>query len=136
MSATSNEQIVRSWVEEVWNRGNEASIRRYFHPQAIGHLEGAGDVHGPEGLIPQWRLLRDAFPDFHLHIDDLLAQGDTVVMRWTVNATHQGNALGFPATGRKVRFDGLTWMRFRDGQMIEGWDRWNQGGVLQQLQAG
>lgn len=133
MSEATNERIARRWVEEVWNRGNESFIHEYLHPQAVGHIEGAPDVHGPAELIPQWKLLREAFPDMHIDIDELVAKGDDVVFRWTARGTHLGQSLGLPPSGRRCEFNGMTWMRFRDGQMVEGWDRWNQGAMLQQL---
>ena len=57
------------------------------------------------------------------------------VARWHVTATHTGDALGFPATNRKVAFRGMTWLEFKDGRIVRGWDSWNLGGLLQSLSA-
>ncbi|HSW14261.1 MAG TPA: ester cyclase [Solimonas sp.] len=133
MSERENEQFVRRWIAEAWNQRNEEVVRQGFHPEAIAHLEGTEDARGPEALLGQFRLLFGAFPDIHVVIDDLIAKDDVVVMRWSFTGTHLGDSLG-PPTGRAVAADGLTWMRFRDGQMVEGWDRWNQGLLLQRLQ--
>lgn len=54
---------------------------------------------------------------------------------WHVTATHKGASLGFPATNKRVAFRGMTWLEFRDGQIVRGWDSWNLGGLLQSLGA-
>jgi predicted ester cyclase len=57
------------------------------------------------------------------------------VVHWACEGTHEGNGLGFPATGRKVSFRGMTWIRFSGDKMVEGWDCWNQGGLIESLRA-
>ena len=54
-------------------------------------------------------------------------------MRWTVEATHGGNALGVAATGKRVAFRGMTWLEWQNGRLVRGWDSWNLGGLLQEL---
>ena len=65
-----------------------------------------------------------------------MAEGEDVAIRWTVSATHRGEFFGIPPTGKPVRVRGMTWHRFRDGRLVEGWDSWNVGGLVQQLAAG
>src|SRR5262249_51971218 len=74
-----------------------------------------------------------AFPDLQITVEGTVAEGDEVVVRWSVQATHVGDGLGLPATGRAVSFRGMTWIRYRNGKMIEGWDCWNQAGLIQSL---
>src|SRR5262249_21675352 len=74
-----------------------------------------------------------AFPDLQLTVEGIVAEGDEVVVRWSAVGTHDGNSLGFPATGRRVAFQGMTWIRYRDGKMMEGWDCWNEAGLIQSL---
>src|SRR5262249_25777846 len=74
-----------------------------------------------------------AFPDLRMTVEGVLAEGDAVVVRWSATGTHSGDCLGCPATGRHVAFRGMTWIRYRDGKMIEGWDCWNQAALIQSV---
>jgi predicted ester cyclase len=66
-------------------------------------------------------------------VEATAAEGDEVAVRWAFTGTHQGDGLGFPATGRRVSCRGVTWIRFSGGKMVEGWDCWNQGGLIHSL---
>jgi predicted ester cyclase len=59
-----------------------------------------------------------------------VADGDRAVVRWSAQAHHEGELLGIAPSGREIRFRGMTWMVFRDGKIVEGWDSWNLGGLL------
>ncbi len=63
-----------------------------------------------------------------------MAQGENIVVRWVVYGTHEGDGLGMPPCHRPVTIQGITWIRVQDGQFVEGWDRWNLGGFLANLQ--
>lgn len=130
----SNEQFVRHWIEGVWNQRKFEIVRERFHPQGVAHLEGSdGPVSGPEKLLAEFRVILDAFPDFHVEIDEIISSGEDVVFRWSATGTHLGPELGFASTGRKVTIKGMTWMKIREGKQVEGWDCWNQGGLVAEL---
>ena len=61
------------------------------------------------------------------------ADGDHVVVRWRVRGTHLGPGLGMPTTGRQVEVRGMTWLTFKNGVIVEGWDSWNLGRLLESL---
>ena len=105
-------QLARRWFEEVWNQQRDETIRELARAQLL-----------------------DAFPDMRVAVEDMIAQGENVVVRWRANATHIGAAMDLKPSQRAVSFRGMTWMLFRDGRMIEGWDAWNQGALLQSLQS-
>ncbi len=132
--AESHAELAKRWFEEVWNRRQAATARVLLHPEGIGHLEGM-DVRGPEEFLAARDVLLGAFPDLRVTVDGTVAQGDDVVVRWSAAGTHRGDGLGFPATSRPASFRGMTWMRFADGRIVEGWDSWNVGRLLQELQA-
>jgi steroid delta-isomerase-like uncharacterized protein len=134
MSEAGNAALARRFIDEVWNRGRSEAVRELVHPNAVGHLEGF-EVRGPDGFLPAWATLLGAFPDLKGIIQDLVAQGDTVVVRWTASGTHKGPHLGCPPTMRLVGFRGVTWLRFSEGRIIEWWDTWNQGRLLSELQS-
>ena len=98
MSA-ENKALIRRWFEEVWNKGREAAIDEMLTPRAMVHGLGP-DLQGPDAFKGFYRAYRNAFPDVKIQIEDILAEGDIVATRWAGAGTHQGDGLGFPATGR------------------------------------
>jgi steroid delta-isomerase-like uncharacterized protein len=78
--------------------------------------------------------LLEAFPDFRVTVEAVIAQGNDVAVRWSASGTHLGESLGFPASNRPAAFRGITWLTFEDGRIVKGWDAWNQGRLIQDLQ--
>jgi predicted ester cyclase len=125
-----NAALARKWFEQVWKPGGEAVAREMLHPEALGHMEG-GDVRGVDEFLAVRTQLLAAMPDMVIDVDDLIADGDRVAVRWTVTATHGGDAFGLRATQQALRFRGISWLLFgHDGRLVEGWDAWNQGQLM------
>jgi predicted ester cyclase len=74
-----------------------------------------------------------AFPDLHVQLDDMVADGDKLVSRYTVHGTHDGELMGIPPTGKQVSIGGIAIDRFEDGQSVEHWEVFDQMGMMQQL---
>lgn len=129
-----NAAIARAFYDDVWNKRREATIDAVIAPNLVGKLEGQ-DVLSADEFKAQWRALTGAFPDLRMTIDDVIADGDKVAVRWQVGGTHSGPFAGLPPTREKLSARGLTWLEFRDGQIVKGWDSWNLGAVLMQLNA-
>ncbi len=134
MPEAENAALARRFIDEVWNRGRSEAVRELAHPQVVGHLEGF-EVRGPEGFLPAWASFLGAFPDLKVIVQDVVAKGDVVVVRWTAAGTHRGPHLGFPPTMKLAGFRGITWFRFSEGRIIESWDSWNQGRLFHELQS-
>src|SRR4051794_15412442 len=131
-----NVALARRWFDEIWNQRRTHTIDEMISPGGVSHSE-AGDIHGPHQFFEQvFNPLIAAFPDIHVAVEDTVSEGDRVVVRWSAQGTHSGPGLGMPATNRKVSFRGMTWIRFRDGKMFEGYDCWNQAGLMHVLQTG
>jgi predicted ester cyclase len=118
----ANKAVVRRFVEEVANGG---------------HLELIDELYAPE-LAPATRRwiapFRASFPDVHMEIVELIAEGDKVVGRFTCSATHLGAWLGQAATGRRFeRVDEVWIFRFRDGRIVHAWSLEDTLGRLRQL---
>jgi predicted ester cyclase len=77
--------------------------------------------------------IRTAFPDINLKIEDAIGAQDKVVVRWLGVMTHSGDPLGIPATGKPVRITGISIARILNGQIVEGWNNWDQLGMSEQL---
>src|SRR6478736_3433374 len=137
LMSDTNVTLVRRWFEEVWNQGRESTIDELLAANGIAHGLGdtEGDVHGPAEFKPFVKNLRGAIPDIHMTIEDAVAGGDKVVVRLSVTGTHRGDNLGVPATGRRIHIAGIVLVRIVNGQIVEGWNSWDQLGLLRQLGA-
>ena len=113
MSTEANKALIREFFEQVWNQGSEEAIDRFIAENAGGNDPDFG--MGREGFKKQWRKWRDAFPDLHFEIEEIIAEGDTVVARWTLTGTQTGPFLGIAPTGRKIRVSGMSMDHLRDG---------------------
>jgi steroid delta-isomerase-like uncharacterized protein len=133
----STETIARRWFEEVWNHKRDATIDELFGPDTVAHGLGESEapIHGPEEFRIFFRNMLDSFPDCHLTIEDIVTDGDKAVVRFAFEATHLGAGLGVAPTGRRIRVQGMTMLKARDGKIVEGYNIWDQHGLLQQIGA-
>jgi steroid delta-isomerase-like uncharacterized protein len=129
-----NGELARRWFEEVWNQRRDATVPELLAPRASCHKEGA-ELIGPQQYLDARVALLGAFPDMKVTVEATLTEGDDVVVRWAARGTHRGDGLGVPPSRRDVSFRGITWLRFANGQIVEGWDSWNLGKLLQELAA-
>ena len=132
MSTEENKAKVRRIIEEVWNRGNLAILDELIAPNCVFH-DPRSTLHGPEGIKRYVMMYRIAFPDVHFTIDDLIAEGERVVIRWTVTGTHKGELQGIAPTGKHVTVTGMVMSRFAKGKVEEDWINFDALGLLQQL---
>jgi steroid delta-isomerase-like uncharacterized protein len=127
--------LTRRWFDEVWNQGRESVIDELLRPDAIAH--GLADVGGPlpapETFRRFYRQFRSGIPDIHITVDQVITEGDTAAARITCDGTHSGDGMGVPATGRKVHFTGLCMIRWKDGQIAEGWNEFDAAGLMRQI---
>ena len=127
-----NRALARRWFDEVWNQRNTATVDELLHPEAIGHMEGV-ETRGHDDFKKVRAGILDAFPDLDVVVEDTITEGDQVVVRWRARGSHCGHGLGIPPCNRAAEFRGMTWLRFQNGKLVEGWDAWNMGGLMQQL---
>ena len=127
-----NKMLIQRWFDEVWNAGRVASIDALMAPECVVHGLG-DDTQGPEGFKPFHTAYRTAFPDLRITIDQMVAEGDIVAARWSGTGTHRGNLLGLLATDKPVRLSGMTFARIQNGKLVEGWNVFDQLGMLRQL---
>jgi len=132
MSA-ENKALIRKWFQDVWNRGSVSAIDEMLADDAVVHGLGPADLHGAAGFKTFHAAYRDAFPDVTINIDELIDEGHIVAVRWSGTGTHQGAGLGFAATGKRVSFSGMTFVRVQHGKLVEGWNSFDQLGMLQQI---
>ena len=137
MSTEENKAVVRRWFE-AFNKGKEAAmaaVDELFAPTYVGHGTGVVPDVDRAGAKQMAQAYFTAFPDLHLAVEDLIAEGDKVVVRATISGTHQGDFMGMPPTGTQVSFTATAIDRFEAGKFVESWGDVDMLGFLQQLGA-
>lgn len=127
-----NEVIVRRFVDEVINRGDDSAMRELVHPKYL-HRAPNQEIRGRDQLKVFFNAYRKGLPDLNVSIDDLVASGDKVVISMTLNGTHTGDLMGIPATGKPLSVHGMVISRIEDGRIIEEWEILDMLGLVQQL---
>lgn len=133
MAAEENKAIVCRWVDEAYNPGNVGLMDELFAADFVNHDPANPQVRDLEGLKQDVRTQQAGFPDRHTTIDELLADGDKVIKRFTFRGTQTGEWNGIPATGKQVTLQGIDILRIENGQITEIWWGYDALGVLQQL---
>jgi steroid delta-isomerase-like uncharacterized protein len=129
-----NKFIIRRSFEELWNKGNLSLADDLFTPNYAHHDPSTPDFgRGPESEKKRATLYRTAFPDLQLTIEDIIAEGQTVMARWSCRGTHKGDLSGIAPTGKQVTISGVSIARFTNGKMVEGWVNWDALGLMRQL---
>jgi steroid delta-isomerase-like uncharacterized protein len=140
MSA-ANKTIARRLVEEVWNKGNLTVAEEILAPTLrdwdaarLSYDPADPEIgQGSEGFKQLVTMFRTAFPDVHLTIEDMIAEEDRVVVRWTARGTHKGYLKDIPPTGRQMTVTGVDIHRIVDGKIEETGGNWDTMGMMQQL---
>jgi predicted ester cyclase len=121
MSIESNKAIVRRVFEEIYNQGLYEVADQLIAPDYLSHHGGESEIVGAEGVKQSAQAQRATFPDLCSIIDDLIAEGDKVVVRGRDRVTHVNEFMGYPPTGRTFE---ITWMqivRVEGGKLAESW---------------
>jgi len=127
-----NERTMRRLVEEVINNQCLAVIDDIIHPDYVYRTPGQ-ELHGRQALRELLTAYREALPDLHVNIDDLVCTGNKAVLLFTLKGTHENEFMGISATGKQVNINGMTSSRFANGQIIEEWELLDQLTMFQQL---
>lgn len=135
MSAKENKALYMRNEPKIWNEGDMAVADGYYAPDVIMHGAVPGYPPGIEGVKQGIMMLRAALPDLHMEMEDVLAEGDKVVCRYTLSGTHKGELFGIPASGKQVAVEGIGIVRFQDGKLVEFWGVSDMLGLMQQVGA-
>jgi len=115
MSTEQNKVSVRRFVTEVLTGRNLGLADEVLAPNYVNRLTG-GDLAASKGFLSG---MSAALSDVQIEIDELVAEGDSVVARWKMEATHTGSLMGETPTGKRVSSRGLTYYRLANGQIVE-----------------
>jgi predicted ester cyclase len=117
-----NKALTRWWWEEVWVKGNVSAMDEFIAPNYVDHPNLPGLPPGPEGMKQALSYYHSASPELEATIDDILAEGERVALRWSARATHLGEWLDVPPTGEHFTMSGITIYRIAEGKAVEGWN--------------
>ncbi|WP_049907621.1 ester cyclase [Haloferax elongans] len=136
MAATeeTNKQLVRRSNDEIWGDGNLDIIEGYVADDYVEHNAASPQtIHGPEGYKENVQIVRSAFPDLEVTTEDVIAEDDKVVTRYTLRGTHEGELMGIEPTGKTIEVQGISIGRFEDETVVEGWSVIDMMSMMQQL---
>lgn len=129
-----NKAAARRWSTELWSKGDLAVADDIIAADYVRHDPGDPfPARGPEDVKKIVTMLRAMFPDFHIQVDSLVAEGDIVVSRYTATATDTVGYMGMPATGKPIRTTAMQMFRFAHGKIVESWAVRDDLGTLRQL---
>ena len=127
-----NKAMVRR-VEELWNTGNLDAVDEIFAIDFVNHDPISPDVRDLETYKEYITRVRIAFPDFHVTVEDMIAEGDKVAARWIATGIQKGELMGIPPTDKQATWSGMTIYRIVDGEIVEAWWAKDMYSLLMQL---
>ena len=133
MSVEENKAMVRRDIEEVFNKGDLSLVDEIIAPNWVFYGPGGVERKGREGFKQIVTMLRNAFPDLHMTIEDMVAEGDMVAVRYMMRGTFKGELMGMAPTGNQFTMTSALFIRFEDGKEIEVREIYDQLTVFQQL---
>jgi steroid delta-isomerase-like uncharacterized protein len=136
VDAEGNKQLVRDYFEGFWQGRDPAVADRYLAKDVVFHdlKDTPMDLPpGSEGVKQIAKIFWNAAPDLEMTLDDVIAEDDKVVLRYTNKLTHTGELAGLPPTHRSAEFPGIAIVRVEDGKIVEGWQVMDFVTAYQQL---
>lgn len=134
MSAEANKVLFYRYFSEGTNKGDLSVVDEAFATDYAHHDPAALDVIvGLEGVRRHINTLRAAFPDLAFHVQNMVAEGDDLVVRWTATGSHGGDYFGIPPTGKPFTITGMNYWHIENGKAVEGWVSRDDMGLMRQL---
>src|SRR4051812_15231358 len=119
--AAANKELLRRFYKEVYADWNMALADEVLSPRFISHDWPANGPSGPKAFRDYYAAMKSAVPDARYVVDDLIAGGDKVVVRWRLLGTHKGPFNGLAPTGRSITLKGIAVYRVEHGRLMERW---------------
>ena len=133
--AEGNKALADRFHMDIFQEGNLAAADEILSPDFVYHgsLGPGEDQRGPEPTKQVASGVIAAFPDRRITHEEIIAEGDKVLIRWVLRGTHQGELMGISPTGRSVTVTGFDLFRIEGGKITEMWQEADELGMLQQL---
>jgi len=133
VSSKENKTLIRRYYDDLWNKWDLSVADEIMSPAISFRGSLALTANGLGGFKEYMCLVRAAFPDFHNAIDELIAEGDTVVARLTYTGTHRGKLFGIAPTGNRVTYSGIAVFKIADGRIRDAWVLGDTQSLFRQL---
>jgi steroid delta-isomerase-like uncharacterized protein len=135
-SVDANKTVARRLAEEIFSRGDMHVFDELIADTYVNHNMPVPGIPGTkEGFSELVRATRRAFPDVHVHVEDVVSERDLVVFHDTTEATSKEDFFGVPPNGKRLEWTEIHFLRIADGQIVEHWVNFDQLGILRQLGA-
>ena len=133
MSVEENKAVIHRMVDEVWNEGDIALIPELVAADYV-YLNPRGDeLRGPKGFERRMTVMRAAFPDLHMEIEDAFGEGDKVAYRLRTSGTFLGKLRDIEPTGKSFVAKASIFSRFDDGKLVHEVEYVGEPTVFEQL---
>ena len=129
----TNKTVARRYLEDFWNGDDAAVIEELAVDDVIGHPVSGQTLQGRDLLKQRHGALRQVYGDPHFAVEDLIAESDKVLVRWSFTGKHIGPIMGAAPTGEQISVGGMNLLQFVDGKIVEFWVNADDLGELQQL---
>ena len=134
MTTESNKALIRRWIEAGWNGHDTALVDTLYAPNVVQHDPSSPmPVTSSEALKQYVGSFLTALPDIHFTIDDLLAEGDKVLWRFTAQGTQSGPLMTIPPSGARATVTGMALFRVANDKIAEVWVNFDALGMLQAM---
>ncbi len=130
-----NKAVITRLFDEVLNQGNLEVLDELIGADYLEHNPVPGQLPGAAGIKAKLVALRQAFPDIHFNLEELIGEGAAVAARYGWEGTHMAEIMGIQPTGKTVRVRGMDFYRLQDARIVEHWDCVDEIGLLRQLGA-
>lgn len=134
MSMMKNSELVRTYIEEAFNKGNINAVDRFLSPAFLDHNPfSPQQALGPAGQKQMISRFHEAFANLHITLESVISEGDIVAARGTYSGMQKGSFMGVPPTGKRVSWQAMAFFRVANGKIAERWSNHDLLGLLQQL---
>ena len=127
-----HKQIARRFIA-AFAAGDTAALAEIVAKDMVDHCPAPGSRPGLQGLLDAVAMFRAGFPDIHISVERVVAEGDSVAVFGTIAGTNTGALMGAPATGKPARFPYMDMYRIANGRIVETWHVEDIAGMLGQL---
>jgi steroid delta-isomerase-like uncharacterized protein len=131
----ANKALLRRFYKEVYVAWEMALVDAVVSPRFTSHDWPESGRTGPRAFREYYAAIRSAVPDARYEVEDLIAEADRVVVRWTMRGTHEGNFDGIAPTGRSIALKGIAIYRVENGTLMERWVASDLHGLLKEIGA-
>ncbi len=130
-SIEQNEAVINQVLALI----DERNLDEAFELYALNYIYHgpAGELRGRDAIRGLWEVFLAGFPDLHSTVQDIISEGNKVVLRWTIEGTHTGEFLGVAPSNKEITLNIIEIFRVENGQLIEAWDQWDRLGLMQQI---